>query len=162
VIYAGSGRGATAVKLAWQGDALTGAELWSNQDNSVQFNTPVLTQGLVIGLNQGNELFCIDAKTGKTLWTAPTAVAAAGEPPPTDGGGQRGRGRGRGPSGFGSVIAAGSVAMALTQNPELIVFEPKRDGFHEVADSPTHAHPVVSGNRFFIKDQNSVALLTMK
>jgi hypothetical protein len=49
----------------------------------------------------------------------------------------------------------------------LIVFEPKRDGFHElarlkVADSPTHAHPVVSGNRFFIKDQNSVALLTMK
>ena len=189
VIYAGSGRGATAVKLSKQGEAISATELWKNADNSVQFNSPVLTHGLVIGLNQANELFCINAETGKTAWTAPTSTgqtpAPAGPPPgagpgpgagrgpeggpgggPGGGRGPGGRGGGRGPSGFGSVLAAGSVALALTQNPELIVFEPKADGFKElarikVADSPTHAYPILSGNRIFIKDQNSVALLTL-
>ena len=32
----------------------------------------------------------------------------------------------------------------------------------KVADTPTFAYPVISGNRVFIRDQNSVALLTLE
>jgi hypothetical protein len=50
---------------------------------------------------------------------------------------------------------------------ELIVFEPTDQKFTElarikVANSPTFAYPVLSGNRLFVKDQDSVARLTLE
>jgi hypothetical protein len=71
-----------------------------------------------------------------------------------------------GGGGFGSIIAAGSVVLGLTPSSELIAFEPSDKGYAELArikvsDAPTHAHPVLSGNRVFIKDRDSVALLTL-
>jgi hypothetical protein len=63
------------------------------------------------------------------------------------------------------VIDAGPVLMALTPSSELVVFQPG-EKYTEVAkikvsEAPTHAYPVVAGNRIFIKDQNSVASLTV-
>ena len=54
----------------------------------------------------------------------------------------------------------------MTPASELIAFEPSNKAYAEVArikvaGSPTYAHPVVSGNRLFIKDQDSVMLLTI-
>jgi hypothetical protein len=74
-----------------------------------------------------------------------------------------GGGMGRG---FGSILDAGPVLMALTPSSELIVFQPGGEKFTEVArikvaDTPTYAYPVVSGNRVIVKDQDSVALLTV-
>src|SRR5207245_17796 len=90
IIYAGSGRGTKAVKLEKKDGTVTAKELWSN-DNGVQFNTPVLTRGLIFGVSDRNSLFCINAKDGKTAWTASL------------GGGGGGGGR-RGPGGFGSIV----------------------------------------------------------
>jgi outer membrane protein assembly factor BamB len=59
MIYGGSGRGTTAVKFEKQGDGLVAKELWKNPDNSVQFNTPVLKNGLLFGLSARNDFFCI-------------------------------------------------------------------------------------------------------
>jgi len=49
----------------------------------------------------------------------------------------------------------------------LIALQPTDKGYNElarikVAESPTHAYPVLSGNRLFIKDRDSVALLTIE
>ena len=167
VIYLGSGRGATAVKIEKQGSGLAGKELWKNTDNSVQFNTPVLKDGFLYGLNAGNDFFCLNARNGSTAWTAPSATAVADAAPPSTGGGRGGRGgRGGGGSGFGSVVDAGSVLLALTPSSMLVVFEPDPQAYKEiarlkVADSPTYAYPVASGNRLFIKDQDAVTLWTV-
>jgi len=146
VIYSGGGRGTRAVKLEKKDGMLTGTELWSN-DNSVQFNTPVLMDGRVYGLSQTDTLFCIDSK-GKTLWTSRL------------GGGGRGR------PGYGSIIAAGSVLMALTPRGQLVVFPPSDKEFkqlasYKLAEGGTYAYPVVSGNRLFIKDSESLTLWTV-
>ena len=69
IYYTGSNRGAAAVKIAKQGDTLTAEELWHNDDNSVQYNTPVLKDGLLYALSDRDVLFCINAESGKTLWT---------------------------------------------------------------------------------------------
>jgi hypothetical protein len=58
------------------------------------------------------------------------------------------------------------VLVALTPASELVVFEPSDKAFTElarikVAESPTHAYPVLSGSRVFIKDQDSVTLWTL-
>jgi outer membrane protein assembly factor BamB len=144
VIYAGPGRGAKAVKLEKSGAEITAKELWSNPDNSVQFSTPVLKNGLIYALSGKDNFFSLDAKDGKTLWTAP-------------GGGRRG---------FGSLVDAGSVVLALTPNAQLTVFAPGEKEFkqlasYKVAETDTYAYPVPSGNRIYIKDQNSVTLWTL-
>jgi len=55
----------------------------------------------------------------------------------------------------------------LPTNSELIVFKPSKKQYEElakikVADKLTYAHPVIAGNRIFIKDQDSVALLIVQ
>jgi outer membrane protein assembly factor BamB len=182
--YTGSGRGVTAVKLEKQGDTLTAKELWKNPDSSVQFNTPVLKGGFLYGLTAGNDLYCINAQDGKTAWTTAFTPPAAEAAPAGGGAGQdaagqgagRGQGGGRGGrgmgggmrgGGFGSVVDAGSVLMALTPASPLLVLQPSEKAFTEVArvkvaDAPTHAHPIPSGNRLFIKDQDSVILWTVQ
>ena len=121
IIYTGSNRGAKAAELASDGAALTAKDLWSNEDNSVQYNSPVLKDGFVYGLSNRDVLFCINAATGETVWTAPMGV----EPQPSDQppGERRGR-RGRGGGGYGSIVDADTVLFVLTPLATLTVFEP--------------------------------------
>ncbi|MGA3179191.1 MAG: PQQ-binding-like beta-propeller repeat protein [Verrucomicrobiota bacterium] len=145
LIYAGAGRGIHAVKVAKQGDAFTTTELWAAADVSPQFNTAVLKDGFLYGLSQRGNLFCVNAKTGAVAWTDTEA---------------------KGPQGYGSVVDAGSVLLALTPKMQLVVLQPTDKAFTQVAsikvaDSATFAYPVISGNRVFIRDHDSVALLTV-
>jgi outer membrane protein assembly factor BamB len=145
VLYTGSGRGTKAVKIEKQGDAFTAKEFWSNGENSVQYNTPVVKDGLVFGLSAGDSLFCINTQTGKTLWTSSI----------------------RGRKGYGSIVVAGPVLLALTPAAQLLVFEPSDKEFKQVAsykvgDSDTYAYPVVTGNRLFVKDKDAMTLWTVE
>jgi len=146
VIYTGAGRGTRAVKIEKEADGFAAKELWSNPDVAPQFNTPVLKDGLLFGLsNQGN-LFCINAQTGQTAWTDAT---------------KHGRG------GFAAIVDAGSVLLALPSTSELIVFKPSGTEYAElarikVAETPVYAHPVIAGNRVFVRDQDSLTLWTIE
>ena len=56
--------------------------------------------------------------------------------------------------------------LALTPASELVVFRPEQK-YTEVAkikvsEKPTHAYPVVAGNRLVIKDQDSVAVYVIE
>jgi len=144
LIYCGQGRGSKAVKIVREGDSFVAKELWSNPENSVQFNSPVLKNGLIFGLSQRGNFFCINAETGKTLWTDPVG--------------------GRG--GYGGIVDAGGVLLALTSKSQLTVFSPSEKEYTEladikVADKNTYAYPVLAGNRLFVKDQDSVTLWTV-
>ena len=68
-----------------------------------------------------------------------------------------------GRGGYGNIVDAGTVLMALTPGSELIIFQPSDKQYTEtakikVADSPTYAYPVASGSRLFVKDRDSVTL----
>ena len=138
VIFTGSSRGAKAVKIEKQGDAFAAKELWSNPELAPQFNTPVLKDGLLFGLSEKRNLFCIDAKTGKTAWTDSNRL-----------------------SNFGAIVDAGSVLLALPESSGLIVFKPSDKKLEEVArikvsDTPIYAAPVAAGKMIYVKDQNTV------
>jgi len=208
IIYAGSNRGITAVRLEKEGEGFVAKPLWKNAEISVQFNSPVLKDKYLYGISGRNELFCLNAADGQTIWTAPVTPGApvppapggapgGGAPPPNapppgavaqnpdsapgpgpgrgfggpGGGGMRGRGmRGggmRGGAGYGTLVDAGSVLLALTPASQLIAFAPGGTTYTElarikVAESPTHAYPVLSGRRIFTKDQDSVTLWTVE
>lgn len=145
VIYTGAGRGVKAVKIEKKADSYTTTELWSNTEVAVQFNTPVLKDGWIYGLSNRGNLFCINSQTGETAWIDSTS-------------------RDRG--GFAAMIDVGSVILALPSNSELIVIKPDAKGYSELAkikvsDTSTYAHPVIAGKRIFIKDQETLTLLTI-
>jgi outer membrane protein assembly factor BamB len=145
VYISGSLRGTRALKIEKQGDRYSAKELWKNPELSVQFDTPILKDGLLYGISSRNFLFCMNAETGKTAWTD----------------------RVRGERGYGSVVDVGPVLLGLTTTAQLLVFEPSEKRFkqvasYKVADEDTYAYPVAAGNRLFIKDQDSVILWTVE
>jgi outer membrane protein assembly factor BamB len=146
VYISGSSRPMRALRTEKEGDRYTAKELWTAaREMSVQFNTPVLQNGTLFGISSRNFLFAMNAENGKTLWT------------------QRVRDDQRG---YGSVVDAGSVLLVLTTNGQLVVCEPSDKKFDQlakytVAEGDTYAYPVVSGNRIYIKDLDSVILWTV-
>ena len=183
LLYGGSGRPTTVVKITKEGGGFVAKQLWQNAEATLQFNTPVMKDGAVFGLAGNNELFCLD-KTGTKTWSTPASPqAAANNPPPqaTGGeltsanapagggrgpGGRGGRGGGGG-GGYAQIVDAGSVLLALTPASELIAFQPNEKAYTEiarlkVASSPTYAYPVVSGKRIFVKDKDDMALFTVE
>jgi outer membrane protein assembly factor BamB len=145
VIYTGAGRGIHAVKIEKQADGFAAKELWSNPEIAPQFNTPVLKDGLLFGLSNRGNFFCVNSQTGQTAWIDSTS-------------------RDRG--GFTSIVDTGSVLLALPSNSELIIIKPNDKEYTELAlikvsDTPTYAHPVIAGNRIIIKDQETVTMCTI-
>jgi len=142
VIFSGSSRGTAAVKIEKQGDGFAAKELWKNPGIAMQFSSPVLKDGWLYGITDRNLVFCLDARTGQPAWQDPTP---------------------RGKGSFAAVLDAGTVLFALPNSGELLVFKPDSKGYQEVAklklaDTPTYAHPVIAGNRIFMKDQDALAM----
>jgi len=141
VIFTGQGTGSRAVRIEKQGDTYSVKDLWSNPDIGSGFSTPVLKEGLLFGISDKNSFFCMDAKTGQADWVD-TATRR---------------------DNFGAMIDAGSVILGLPATSELIAFKPSAKAYEEVArlkvaDTPTYAHPIISGKRVFVKDQENLAL----
>jgi outer membrane protein assembly factor BamB len=189
---------ATAVKLEKQGDKFVDKQLWTHMENRVEFNTPVLRSGVLVGLtgpsgSGSHQFFALDTQSGQVDWTSPApriaAAVAGGEgrgekgfapkgEPGKSGFGKGGFGKGgfgkgggggmRADPGYGSVVDAGSVLLALVPNGELLVFQPEGKSFkqvatYRVAEQPgVYAYPVVTGNRLYIKDRNAVTLWTIE
>ncbi len=145
VIYTGALRGTHAAKIEKQGDAFVANELWNNPDLAPQFNTPVLKNGLLFGLSDRGKFFCINAENGQTAWTDTV---------------EHGRG-------FAAIVDAGSCLLALPSTSELIAFNANGSRYEQlaaikVAETATYAHPIIAGNRIFIKDEDSVTLYTVQ
>lgn len=140
IFFTGQGKGMFAIKVEKSGDGFDVKELWSNSEIGCEFNTPVLKGGFLYGLSNRGNLFCLDARTGKTMWIDTAKLDR-----------------------FGSVLDAGTVLIALPPNGELIVFKPNEKQFEQVAkikvaESQTYAHPVLIRNKIIVKDRDSVAL----
>ncbi len=142
IYYTGLNNGVNAIEIKKQGTAFVPGKLWTNAELSTAYNTPVLKDGFLYGLSNQNKLFCINASTGATAW-----VDAAAH------------------QNFGSIVDAGSVLVALSSTSNLVVYRPSGTGYSQlamikVADTPVYAHPVLSGNRIFVKDNESLTMYT--
>lgn len=90
LIMAGPTSGMTALELKKEGDEVVEEEAWKNTDNSVGFDTPVVSGGMLYGISALNSLFCINVESGETAWNTP--LGGASEADQAGGGGRQGRG----------------------------------------------------------------------
>ena len=144
IYFTGLNNGVNAIEIKKEGNSFVVNKLWSNPDFSTSYNTPLLKDGFLYGLSNQNRLFCINAGSGQTAWSDNTAL-----------------------QNFGSIVDAGSVIVALTSNSNFVILKPDGQKFNQVAliklaETPIYAHPILSGNRIFIKDNESLTLFTVK
>jgi outer membrane protein assembly factor BamB len=145
IIVSGLANPVTAFTVVKRNTGWVTEEVWQNPDVSLYMSNAVLAGDAIYGMSQRNsgQFFCIDAKTGKTLWTSPPRQATNA-----------------------AIVRAGDLLFLLKDDAELIVAKASPSGFepvkrYTVADSATWAQPTIAGNRIFIKDIQSLALWTI-
>ena len=143
IYFTGLNNGVNAIEIKKEGNSFVVNRLWSNPDFSTSYSTPLLKDGFLYGLSNQNRLFCINAGSGQTAWSDATAL-----------------------QNFGSIVDAGSVIVALTSNSNFVVLKPDGQKYNQVAliklaETPIYAHPILSGNRIYIKDSESLTLFTV-
>lgn len=144
VFYTGQGTGTRAMRIEKHGGAFATRQLWHNERLGTCYNTPVLKDGLLFGVSDRGNLFCMDARTGEAKWIQPDRTSP-----------------------FATILDAGEVLLTLPAKPVMVVFRPDGKEYSEVAkyavaNAETYAFPIVSGNRIFVRDRGAVTLWTIE
>ena len=144
VIYSGINKPAVAVRPAQTAGTWQTPEIWQNADVPMYMSTAVESGGYLYGLTQRSrgQFFCLDARTGKTMWTTKGREAENA-----------------------ALVTAGGVVMAMTTEGELVVMRANPQQFdlvkrYTIADSPVWAHPAPAGSGLVVKDEQSLAYWT--
>ena len=145
LIVSGYQKSLAAFTVTKQNDRWAVQQLWENPDVSLYMSDAVLAGETLIGFSQrrSGQFFGLDPQTGKTRWTSDARQGTNA-----------------------AIVRAGDLWFALKDDGELIVargsataFEPLRR--YAVANSPTWAQPVISGNRILVKDTSTLTLWTL-
>jgi len=145
VIVSGQGKPLTAYRISKRDGQWAAEMAWENDQLQMSFANPVLVKDAVFSLSPLNsgQFFWADAKTGATLWRSAPRQA-----------------------GNAAIIKTSDYLFVLKDDATLVVAKSTPGGFeplktYTVADSATWPAPVISGNRFFVKDLTTLALWTL-
>jgi outer membrane protein assembly factor BamB len=145
VIVSGLGMPVSGFRVLGKSGQWSTEDVWVNNDATMDMSTGVVIGSTLFGFSPRNsgQYFAIDANTGQTLWLS--------EPRQGDN---------------AAVVRAGELWFALDTTAELKVAKANPKQFeimkrYDVADSATWAQPVLSGQRFFIKDLSTISLWTL-
>jgi outer membrane protein assembly factor BamB len=146
VVVSMEGQGIVALRPAREGGKWAAKEVWRNEENELYMNTPVLSGSTLYGLSarKKGQFFALDAATGKTIWQGPGRMGENA-----------------------SIVNLGGTLLALTNDAVLYVLPASATSFapsaqYTVATSPTWAHPVVLGDQVLIKDETTLASLSLR
>ncbi|HSB10251.1 MAG TPA: PQQ-binding-like beta-propeller repeat protein [Blastocatellia bacterium] len=135
-ISSGYGKGAALVEVTASGEGLIASKVWENTSMKNKFNSSVVYQGNVYGLDEGI-LTCVDLKTGERRWKG-------------------------GRYGYGQVILASGHLIVITEDGELVLVKAAPDKHTEVAkfsaiEGKTWNYPAIANGRLLVRNQTQMA-----
>lgn len=120
-------------------------KVWETRDVTMYMSTAIFSGGKLYGMSErkSGQMFVLDAKDGKTLWTD---------------GGRVGDNA--------AILDAGEFVFALTPTADFVAYKKQGNilaeaARYQVAESATWATPALQGNNLLIKDLTSIALWRM-
>ena len=141
-LSAGYGHGAAAVEVRGsREDGFQARELWSNLSMKNKFNSSVLHEGFVYGLDEGI-LACVDPETGERKWKG-------------------------GRYGYGQILLAGDRVIVLTETGDLVLVEATPEAHREVArfsaiSGKTWNYPAVADGRLLVRNAIQMASFDLR
>ncbi|HWN09185.1 MAG TPA: PQQ-binding-like beta-propeller repeat protein [Pyrinomonadaceae bacterium] len=135
-ISAGYGKGAALIEISGSGNSFTAKALWENINMKNKFNSSVLHEGHVYGLDEGI-LTCLDVNTGARKWKG-------------------------GRYGWGQVILASGHLIVSSDSGELALVKASPDQYTEVArfaalDGKTWNYPAIAGGKLLVRNATQMA-----
>lgn len=135
-ISSGYGKGAALVEVTGSGNELTAKKVWENTSMKNKFNSSVVFEGNIYGLDEGI-LTCIDVKTGERRWKG-------------------------GRYGYGQVILASGHLIVITDTGELVLVKATPDKHTELAkfsaiEGKTWNYPAIADGRLLVRNQTQMA-----
>ncbi len=136
-ISSGYGKGASLIEVTGSGNSFQARSLWSNIAMKNKFNSSVLHDGHVYGLDEGI-LTCIDVNTGTRKWKG-------------------------GRYGYGQVILASGHLIVLSDSGELALVKASPDAYTDVAkftalEGKTWNNPAIAGGKLFVRNAKEIAV----
>lgn len=135
-ISSGYGKGAALVEVTGSGKSFNARNVWENINMKNKFNSSVLHQGFVYGLDEGI-LTCVDVKTGDRKWKG-------------------------GRYGYGQVLFAGGNLIVMSDKGELALVRAAPDQYSELArfqslEGQTWNYPAIAGGRLLVRNGTEMA-----
>lgn len=135
-VSSGYGTGAALVKIVRDGDGFRAEEVWKNNTMKNKFNSSVLHNGIVYGLDEAI-LAAVDVRTGERKWKD-------------------------GRYGFGQVLLAGDHLIVLTEKGEVALVKATPASYQEVArfsaiSGKTWNTHAIAGGRLIVRNQTEMA-----
>jgi outer membrane protein assembly factor BamB len=146
IVASSEDTGTQGIRVVRKGSSWTPVVAWHTQEVSMYMSSPVLANGLVVGLShrKRGQYFALDPATGAVQWTS-----------------EAGRGENA------AFLVAGRSLLVLEGDGTLLVVPSDVSGFtptrrYRVAESATFAHPVPSRAGLLIKDESGVSLYALR
>ena len=135
-ISAGYGKGAALVEVAGSGKSLSARKVWENSMMKNKFNSSVLHNGHVYGLDEGI-LTCLDVATGERKWKG-------------------------GRYGYGQVLLASGHLIILSDTGELVLVSATPDRYSELSrfsalSGRTWNVPAIADGRLLVRNATEMA-----
>ena len=135
-ISAGYGKGAALIEVSGGGKTFAARKLWENINMKNKFNSSVLHEGYVYGLDEGI-LTCLDVNTGERKWKG-------------------------GRYGYGQVILASGHLIVSSDSGELALVTATPQQYAEVArftalDGKSWNNPAIAGGRLLVRNASQMA-----
>ncbi len=139
-ISAGYGKGAALVEVTGSGKSFAARAVWENNSMKNKFQSSVLHNGYVYGLDEGI-LTCIEVATGERKWKG-------------------------GRYGYGQLLLAGDHLIVITETGELVLVRAAPDQHTEVArfqaiEGKTWNVPAISNNRLLVRNTTEMACYSL-
>jgi outer membrane protein assembly factor BamB len=143
LVVSGTRQGTHAYTLAQSGDTWTPTQAWKNTMAAMYMSTPVLADGLIVGLSarQKGQFVALDGRTGEMKWSSAGRAAD-----------------------HASVLLTSGHVVYLTSGGELLLVKRQTDGYvreqtYDIADRATYAVPTFLNGDLIIRDTTHVTRL---
>ena len=135
-ISSGYGKGAALVEVKGSGNSLSASTIWENKNMKNKFNSSVLHNGYVYGLDEGI-LVCLDVNTGERKWK-------------------------EGRYGYGQVVLTGNHLIVTSDQGDVALVKASPDKYTEVArftavQGQTWNYPAIASGKLLVRNSNEMA-----
>jgi outer membrane protein assembly factor BamB len=136
-LSSGYGKGAALIEVTPSGNSLQARTIWTNVNMKNKFNSSVLHDGYVYGLDEGI-LTCVDVNTGERKWKG-------------------------GRYGYGQVLLASGHLIIMSDAGELALVKADPNAYTEVSrfaalTGKTWNYPALAGGKLFVRNDKMMAV----
>ncbi len=130
--------GLIGVRVSKEGAGLKAEQAWLSKEAAINFASPVLVAGHVVGVGPKKDIVCVDAATGKTAWSQTGLIASTPD------------------KAHGGFITRGGRVLMLTDSGELVLFNADPKAFAELGRlqvcATTWCNPALVDGVLYLRD----------